>query len=325
MAGQVTLAKVSGVASLKRSQNDAEGLSFPPFPLSLRPLPLRVPLRLPAPPSLFSGGFAGWRRREGGGRSVHSRSRFSSSGVRALSRFGAMPVEFRWPTPAGGARRLGVMLLLLTALRWTEPKVTSSVAFPSTQNKPGVAPELADLEIPSHFLAVTVTARIVGDGIWPDPSGSGVGGGDLLAALTCSRRRLAAASVGCCFYGGVTLGSASSAAISSSTLQAEWRPLPPGLLVAESQRREYFNLQLRRPASSTVFGSRCGDPSGHVPGVAAVEHGRMQCEFGGDGDGARLDRVLHPRSKVLCAKFRDLCVILYLFRVLVFCTSTALS
>jgi hypothetical protein len=54
----------------------------------------------------------------------------------------------------GGARQQGVVLLLLTALRWMEPKVTSSNAFPSTQNKPGMSrelQELQDLEIPSLF------------------------------------------------------------------------------------------------------------------------------------------------------------------------------
>jgi hypothetical protein len=49
----------------------------------------------------------------------------------------------------------------------------------------------------------------------------------------------------------------------------------------------------------------------------------MQSEFGEDGAG--LDCVLHPRSRVLCATYRDLSVILYLSRVLlVFCTFTAL-
>jgi hypothetical protein len=48
------------------------------------------------------------------------------------------------------------MLLLLTMLRWTEPKVTASSTSPSTKNKPGKAPELQDLEIPSPVLTVMV-------------------------------------------------------------------------------------------------------------------------------------------------------------------------
>jgi hypothetical protein len=44
------------------------------------------------------------------------------------------------------------------------------------------------------------------------------------------------------------------------------------------------------------------------------------------GDGAGLDRVLHPRSRVLCAKARDYCIISHLVRVLaVLYTSTALN
>jgi len=97
---------------------------------------------------------------------------------------------------------------------------------------------------------------------------------------------------------------------------------PPCLLVANGQRREYFNLQLQRPSSSAVFGSHCGDPSGHVPGVAVVEHGWKQCEMGGDGAGP--DRVLSFRSEVLRAKSRDLFVMFNFLKVLsVYCTSTA--
>jgi hypothetical protein len=110
----------------------------------------------------------------------------------------------------------------------------------------------------------------------------------------------------------------------SSTLQAEGQPLPPDLLLPQRQHKEYINLQFRRFACSTMLGSRCGDPSGHVPSVAAVEHGWMLLELRGDGVG--LDCVLHPRSRVLCANIADCCIIFQLVRVLaVICTSTALN
>jgi hypothetical protein len=105
----------------------------PPFPSLSARSTLRVSCHLPAPPSLFSGGSADWWRREGGGRSVYSRSRYSSSCVQALSRFGVMPVEARWPWLVGGSWRPEEVLPQLVKLHRKELLASSGAALPSTR------------------------------------------------------------------------------------------------------------------------------------------------------------------------------------------------
>jgi hypothetical protein len=118
----------------------------------------------------------------------------------------------------------------------------------------------------------------------------------------------------------------SSSATLPSTLQAEGQPLPPDLLLPQRQHKEYINLQFRRFACSTMLGSRCGDPSGHVPGVAAVVRCRRFSEQSGEGAGLGLDGVSCIRSEVLCVNLQDLDVFFFFFKVLfVICNSTALN
>jgi hypothetical protein len=69
-----------------------------------------------------------------------------------MSLFGTMPVQIWWPRLAGGAWRLGGLLLLLAVLWWSESVVSSSASFPSTKNKLGVTshwpvfPDLAAMD-----------------------------------------------------------------------------------------------------------------------------------------------------------------------------------
>jgi hypothetical protein len=119
---------------------------------------------------------------------------------------------------------------------------------------------------------------------------------------------------------GAASGSSFSAALSLSTSMAEGRPLPPWKLAYAGQRNIFFYLQALpnwRPYKSSVVGSRCCDPSGLVPGVAAVDHRWKLCELGGHGAGP--DCFLLFRSEVLCAKCQGLVVILFLFKVLSVC------
>jgi hypothetical protein len=105
-----------------------------------------------------------------------------------------------------------------------------------------------------------------------------------------------------------------STAFLPATFQVEGRPLPPCLLALNSQLKVIFNLLLWCPFSSALIGSRCGDPSGLVSGIAVVAHGRIRCKRAGEG--ARPDRVFFSRSKVLGANLKDLSVFVVSFRVL---------
>jgi hypothetical protein len=214
----------------------------------------------------------------------------------------------------GGARQQGVVLLLLTVLRWMEPKVTSSNAFPSTQNKPGMSrelQELQDLEIPSLFLVVSVTRRSFGDGIWPDLFGS-------------EQDRPAAAAIGS------THSVASRRrpdAVLPPTFMAEGRPLR-ALAPAICRCYLYYFLQARVPEGkiflSTVKASiTCTVPSGFVLGDGVGGHGgELFVNIGGEG----LDGVSSFLFRVLLEKLEGACVIfLFLQPLCVICNPTALN
>jgi hypothetical protein len=114
-----------------------------------------------------------------------------------------------------------------------------------------------------------------------------------------------------------------------STFMAEGRPLSTCMPSSASCCKVIFNLQampIRRSFFSGAFSSRCSDPSGHVPGVAAVVRCRRFSEQSGEGAGLGLDGVSCIRSEVLCVNLQDLDVFFFFFKVLfVICNSTALS
>lgn len=113
-----------------------------------------------------------------------------------------------------------------------------------------------------------------------------------------------------------------------STLMAEGRPLPTCTPSSASWCKVTFNLQalpIRWPFISGAFSSRCSDPSGHVPGVAAVVHDRKFSKQGGEGAGPGPDGLYCIRSEVLCVICQDLVVISFFFEVMyVNCNSTTL-
>ena len=70
-----------------------------------------------------------------------------------------------------------------------------------------------------------------------------------------------------------------------------------------------------------MVGSRCGDPSGLVPGVAVVGHGAVRRR---GADGAGPDRVFRCFSEVRGAKHKDWVVISFFCKVLLmFCNAFA--
>lgn len=115
-------------------------------------------------------------------------------------------------------------------------------------------------------------------------------------------------------------GSASSAASRwSQALMAEGRPLLTCTPSSASWYKVTINLQalpIWRPFISGAFSSRCSDPSGHVPGVAAVVRGQKFSEQGGEGVVAGPDGFSCVRSEVLCVICPDLVVIFFSFEVL---------
>jgi hypothetical protein len=123
---------------------------------------LIVDLRVLAPPSLFSGGFAGWWRREGGGRPIIIRFRFLSRCFWAQPQFGVLPVELQRPRSLGYSWRLGVLVLLLAVLRRMESKVSRSAMAPSTKNTPGSSSDLEDLLALARLLTVVVMGKSCG-------------------------------------------------------------------------------------------------------------------------------------------------------------------
>jgi hypothetical protein len=120
---------------------------------------------------------------------------------------------------------------------------------------------------------------------------------------------------------GVAVGSSSSTASLPPILQAEGWPLPPSLLAKVGQHKGSFNLRLWRLCYLTMVGSRCGDPSGLVPGVAVVGHGVVRRR---GADGAGPDLVFRCFSEVRGANHKDLVVISFSCKVLfMFCSAFA--
>jgi hypothetical protein len=184
------------------------------------------------------------------------------------------------------------------------------------KNKLDVAPGLQGLDGSGAVLAVMEIERAVRHKIYLDPMGSQASTEDWSATSSYA--------TGKPVYIDEARGSASSTAVLPSTLQAEWRPLPPWLLVLEGQLKIFINLQLWRPFCSTMIGSCYGDPRGLVPGVAMVVHGRKHHKHAGDGVVPHL--IFVSRSEVLGAKLHDLVLILNFCGVLlVYFNSTALT
>jgi hypothetical protein len=244
---------------------------------------------VPGRPDALPGGDAGWKRirRGAGSRSVHS----SFNKGWSISLFWRY-ARFRLHAGSLAMDSLGrihgclVVLALAMALPWSEPEVAGWRGAGNSVNKA--------LCCGSIILVFSATSGHHGGG-----RRTGVMGvrdpGDARGAAS---------------------GSASSAAFAPSTSPAEGRPLPPWK-PSYAGRRKVFNLQAMpnwRPSRSSVVGSRCCDPSGHVPGVAAVDHGWKLRELGGDGAGPY--RFLQFRSEVLCAKCQGLVVIFFLCGVL---------
>ena len=145
------------------------------------------------------------------------------------------------------------------------------------------------------------------------------GGGGSFAALLPIFVSVAAC---CCYAEGAAAGRASSTASLPSILQAEGRPLPPSLLAIDGWHKGSINLLFWRPCFLAVVSSRCGDPSGLVPGVIAVGHGVVRAQRGEDGAG--LDCVFHCKSEVHGANHKDLVVILIFCWVLfMYCKASA--
>ena len=143
-------------------------------------------------------------------------------------------------------------------------------------------------------------------------------GGDFFAALLPIFVSVAAC---CCYADGAAFGRASSTASLPPILQAEGRPLPPSLL-ANGWHKGLINLLFWRPCFLAVVSSRCGDPSGLVPGVIAVGHGVVRAQRGEDGAG--LDCVFQCKSEVHGANHKDLVVILFFCWVLfMYCKASA--
>jgi hypothetical protein len=143
-------------------------------------------------------------------------------------------------------------------------------------------------------------------------------GGDFCAA---SSSFFISAAGCCCYADGAAVGRSSSMTSLSPIHQAEGRLLPPSLLAKIGQHKGSINLRFRRPCYLVVVSSRCGDPSGLVPGVSVVGHGavRRRGEYG-----AGPDRVFRCNSEVRGAKHKDFVVISFSCEVLfMYCNAFA--
>ena len=143
-------------------------------------------------------------------------------------------------------------------------------------------------------------------------------GGDFVAA---SSPFFIPAVVCCCSADGAADGSSSSTAYLPPIFQAERRLLPPSLLEKDDQHKGSINLRYWRPCYLAVVGSRYGDPSGVVPGVAVVGHGEARRR---GGNGAGPDCVFCCNSEVRDAKHKGLVEISFFCKVLhMYCIASA--
>lgn len=181
-----------------------------------------------------------------------------------------------------------------------------------------------DLEFSKLILAVVVAGSMIGGESFLVLMPSGVGGEDVGTASSCSLWVPLAAQVGCICWSGVVSGSDLSAVLSPSTSLAEGRLPPPSLLASQGWLKGVLNLLRQRPLCFVLLGSRCGEPSGLVPGVATVEQDEQHPACGGSGAGP--DCVSGIRSRVQSAYCKDLVGIFPFFGVLlVICNTTAES
>lgn len=100
-------------------------------------------------------------------------------------------------------------------------------------------------------------------------------------------------------------------------------PLPSATIFSGRRRQVVFNLQAvpRRPRCSSTACSRCIAPSGLVPSGDVVGRAAM---LTGGGKGAGLDCFPQNLIRVICAKCKDLSVlVIFLLVLVVKCISTA--
>ena len=227
-----------------------------------------------------------------------------------------LPLRLAWSS-SGGDRTLE--LLWCGFCPWWMGRWWGGSEGASTLNKLDFPSKKSDVECSVLVLAAMEVGSADDGGYFFDLQVLEESGGDFYAG---SPGKFISADVCCCFADGAASGRASSTASSPPILQAEGRPLPPSRLAKDGQHKGSINLLFWRPCYPAVVGSRCGDPSGFVPGVAVVGHGVVRARRGDDGAG--LDCVFHCNSEVHGANHKDLVVILIFGWVLfMYCNASA--